>query len=153
MIKAKDAEAKVFLGDWHNNAIKDESFDTVYSLGRNILHDYSIADQAQLFREATRILKPGGKFIFDIPDRKKGGYKQMVDEYGREMRSRGIKNFRQGAIYDSPDGKNFTTRYVYSEDDIKLLAQLAGFKIKETRREELATGKGDENIYFVLEKI
>lgn len=76
----------------------------------------------------------------------------MVDEYGREMKSRGIKNFRQGAIYDSPDGVNFTTRYAYSEDDIKFLAQVAGFKIKETRRAELATGKGDENIYFVLIK-
>jgi len=153
LIKAKDSEAKVFQGDWHNNALENESFNTVYSLGRNILHDYSIVDQTQLFREAARILKPGGKFIFDIPNRAKGGYKQMVNEYGKEMKSRGIKNFREGAIYDSPDGKNFTTRYVYSEDDIKFLAQIAGFKIRETRREALATGKGDENLYFVLEKV
>lgn len=153
LIKKQDDSVKVFLGDWHDIKMENENFDTVYSLGRNILHDYSIVDQMQLFREAARVLKKGGKFIFDIPDRGKGGYRQMVDEYGKEMKARGIKNFREGAIYDSPDGKNFTTRYVYSEDDIKFLAQVAGLKTRETRREELATGKGDENIYFVLEKV
>jgi SAM-dependent methyltransferase len=153
IIKEQDAEAKVLQGDWHQTGFKDESFGTVYSLGRNILHDYSIVDQVQLFREAARILRPGGKFIFDIPDREKGGYKKMVEEYGREMENRGIKNYRRGAIYDSPDGVNFATRYAYAEEDIKMLAQVAGFKIVEMRRAELATGEGDENLYFVLEKI
>ena len=153
IIKEKNPETKVLQGDWHKIGFKDKSFDTVYSLGRNILHDYSIVDQAQLFHEANRILKPNGKFIFDIPNRKKGGYKKMVDEYGNEMKKRGIKNFRQGTIYDSPDGINFATRYAYSEDDIKTLAQMTGFKIKEVRKKELATGQKDENLYFVLEKI
>jgi len=146
-------QPKVFQGDWHHNAIKDGSFDKIYSLGRNILHDYSLIDQVQLFREAHRILKPGGQFIFDIPNREKGGYKMLVKEYAKEMKDRGIKNFRYGAIYDSPDGKHFTTRYVYSHQDIEELACLTGFKIKETRKEQLATGKGDENLYYVLQKI
>jgi ubiquinone/menaquinone biosynthesis C-methylase UbiE len=153
IIKEQNPEIKVLRGDWHQTGFKDESFDTVYSLGRNILHDYSVADQVQLFREANRILKPGGKFIFDIPEREKGGYKQMVDEYGEEMKWRGIRNFRYGSIYDSPDGINFATRYAYSKDDIRALAQLAGFKIAEMRQENLPTGKEDENLYFVLEKI
>jgi SAM-dependent methyltransferase len=146
-------EAKVFQGDWHNNGIKAASFDTVYSLGRNILHDYSLPDQVQLFREAARILKPGGKFIFDIPNREKGGYKEMTEEYAREMKERGIKNFRYGTIYDSPNGTDFATRYAYSPEDIKQLAQISGFRIAKVEKRELATEKGDENLYYVLEKI
>jgi SAM-dependent methyltransferase len=153
IVKEKDPEAKVMRGDWHQTGFKDASFGTVYSLGRNILHDYSIVDQVQLFRETNRILKSGGKFIFDIPNREKGSYEKMVDEYGKEMKARGIKNFRYGTIYDSPDGQNFATRYAYCEEDIQLLAQMTGFKIKEVRRTELATDQRDENLYFVLEKI
>lgn len=152
-IEKTGKSAKVFRGDWHNNAIKNQSFDTVYSLGRNILHDYSLPDQVQLFREAARVLKPGGRFIFDVPDREKGGYKEMVEEYSREMKNRGIRHFRFGAIYDSPDGKNFTTRYTYSHQDIIELAQLTGFKTKAVKKERLETGKGDENLYYILEKV
>jgi|GEM_PF-6625522 len=145
--------AKVFQGDWHNNAIKNESMDTVYSLGRNILHDYSIINQVQLFRDANRILKKGGQFIFDIPNRWSGGYKKMVDEYASEMEKRGIHNFRYGSIYDSPDGQYFATRYAYSHEDIEELARLTGFKIKKIEKLPLKTGEGDENLYYVLEKI
>jgi SAM-dependent methyltransferase len=144
--------AKVFQGDWHNNALKDESFDVVYSLGRNILHDYSILSQAELFKEAVRILKPGGQFIFDIPNRTKGNYRELVEGYAAEMKKRGIQNFRYGSIYDSPDGKNFATRYAYSPEDIEQLAQLSGFEIAEVKKEKLETGKDDENLYFILKK-
>ncbi|MDO8529601.1 MAG: hypothetical protein Q7S18_02950 [bacterium] len=77
----------------------------------------------------------------------------MVEAYKEEMEKRAIKNFRYGAIYDSPDGKNFATRYAYSKEDIEQLAKLAGFRIKETKRELLETDTDDENIYYVLEKI
>lgn len=153
LVKEQDGEAKVFQGDWHNNAVKDGSFDKIYSLGRNILHDYSLPDQVQLFREAARMLKPGGRFIFDIPNREKGGYRELVEAYASEMEKRGVRNFRKGAIYDSPDGKNFTTRYAFSHEDILELAKMTGFRIFETRKEELPTGKGDENLYYVLEKV
>lgn len=151
-VKRQNTDAKVFRGDWHNNAVKDESLDTIYSLGRNILHDYSIINQVELFREAARVLKPGGKFIFDIPNREKGGYGLMVKEYAEEMKKRCIENFRYGTIYDSPDGKNFATRYAYGYEDIVQLTQISGFKIKEVKKETLETGKDDENWYFVLEK-
>jgi ubiquinone/menaquinone biosynthesis C-methylase UbiE len=152
-IKEENPEAKVFEGDWHQTGLRDESFDAVYSLGRNILHDYSIVDQVQLFREANRVLKKGGRFIFDIPNREKGSYKMMTEEYASEMVKRGIKNFRYGSIYDSPDGINFATRYAYSEEDIKQLAEFSGFRIVKREIRDLETGKGDENWYYVLEKI
>ncbi|MDO8592667.1 MAG: class I SAM-dependent methyltransferase [bacterium] len=193
-IKKDDKSAKVFRGDWHNNALQDKSFDAIYSLGRNILHDYSLPDQIQLFREAARVLKPRGKFIFDIPDREKGGFQEMVKGYGQvmdeqkdrelkeiplaplvrgesasrhaaggyrhavadyeqEMKERGIRNYRPGTIYDSPDGENFMTRYAYSRQDITDLARLSGFKIVEVRKKPLNTGRGDFNLYFVLEKV
>lgn len=189
--------AKVFQGDWHNNALKDGSFDSIYSLGRNILHDYSILSQAELFKETARILKPGGQFIFDIPKREKAteqelmkiwekrvekkyaleklgnsadekekelekfedelladfnGYEKMVLKYGLEMKKRGIDNFRFGAIYDSPDGENFATRYTYSQEDILQLAQMFGFEISEIKKEKLETDRADENLYFILKK-
>lgn len=156
LVRGEAPDAKVFKGDWKNNALQNESFDAVYSLGRNILHEYSLPDQVQMFREAARILKKGGKFIFDIPDREKkdSEYKQRVDEYADTMRNEfHINNFRHGAIYDSPNGVDFATRYAYSNEDIENLAQLAGFRIAEVRREPLPTGKGDENLYYVLEKI
>ena len=64
-----------------------------------------------------------------------------------------IRNFRYGAIYDSPDGVHFTTRYAYSKEDIENLARLTGFEAAEVRRQELPTGAGDENWYYVLEKV
>lgn len=69
------------------------------------------------------------------------------------MISRGVRNFRYGAIYNSPDGVNFTTRYAFSHNDIAELSKLAGFRIVEARKEELPTGMGDENLYYALEKV
>jgi SAM-dependent methyltransferase len=154
LVRGEAPEAKVFKGDWKNNALKNESFDVVYSLGRNILHEYSLPDQVQMFREAARVLKKGGRFIFDIPDRDKGEYKDRVDDYAEMMENEfQVRNYRRGAIYDSPNSVDFFTRYAYSNEDIENLAQLAGFRIAEVRREELPTGQGDENLYYVLEKI
>lgn len=152
-IERTGQEAKVFQGDWHNNALANESLDAVYSLGRNILHDYSIVDQVQLFREANRILAHGGRFIFDIANREKGGYKKMAEGYANEMEKRGIRNFRYGSIYDSPDGEHFATRYAYSHEDIEELARLTGFRIVKVEKLPLETGQGDENLYYVLEKV
>jgi ubiquinone/menaquinone biosynthesis C-methylase UbiE len=151
-ISKTEGRTRIFQGDWHQNAIQDKSFDIIYSLGRNILHDYSIIDQIELFKEAQRILKEKGRFIFDIPNRNKGGYKKMVESYAEEMKDRGIKNFRYGAIYDSPDNVHFTTRYAYSPEDIEELARLAGFRYIKVKKEELATGQDDENLYYILEK-
>ncbi len=151
-VKEQNPDINVFQADWHDTKMPNESQNVVYSLGRNILHDYSIVDQVQTFREANRVLKQGGKFIFDIPNREKGGYKQMVAEYSNEMQKRGIRNFRYGTIYDSPDGVNFATRYTYSHEDIAMLAQMTGFEISLVKKEPLATGKEDENLYYTLEK-
>jgi len=152
LIKKQSPKAKVFKGDWKISALKDGSFGAAYSLGRNILHDYSLPDQVQTFREAQRILGPQGQFIFDIPDLNEGEYKQRVRDYADAMYELGIRNYRYGAIYDSPDGKHFSTRYAYSDEDIRNLAQISGFRIIKVRREELPTGKDDENIYYVLKK-
>ena len=153
-IKKQDLKADVFKGDWHykGSGIEDNQFDVVYSLGRNILHNESLPEQVEIFWEANRILKKGGKFIFDIPNREKGLYKMMIDEYASEMKKRKC-DFRFGTIYDSPDGVHFATRYAYSEDDIKQLASLSSFKIIKKEVRDLETGKGDENWYYVLEKV
>ena len=154
LVKGEAPDAKVFKGDWKNNALQEEGFDALYSLGRNILHEYSLPDQVQMFREAARVLKPGGKFIFDIPDQEKGEYAERVKEYADLMENEfHISNYRRGAVYDSPNGVDFATRYCFSREDIKNLARLAGFRIAEVRRAELPTGKGDENLYYILEKI
>jgi hypothetical protein len=76
----------------------------------------------------------------------------MMEGYAQEMQKRGIRNFRYGAIYDSPDGKNFATRYTYSPEDIRELAAVSGFKIVRVENKPLETGDGDENLYYVLKK-
>jgi len=152
LIREQAPDAKAFVADWHDTKMQGGEFDSVYSLGRNILHDYSFIDQVATFREANRLLKNDGKFIFDIPNREKGSYGEMVKGYANEMQVRGIKNFRLGSIYDSPDGEHFATRYTYSHDDIVQLCQITGFEITEVRKEKLETGKDDENIYYILTK-
>jgi SAM-dependent methyltransferase len=194
-IKKLNPNAITFERDWHYTGLKDESFDMIYSLGRSTLHDYSLPNQAQLFRETHRILRSGGKFVFDVPAYSKAtpekldeiweklqdltedddsgdsvkfeekleellqgynGYEKMILGYGVEMLRRGVKNFRFGAIYDSADGINYDTRFCPDQAFIEYLAQFTGFRIVENEpyhREELPTGKGDENLYYVLEKI
>jgi hypothetical protein len=106
-----------------------------------------------MFQEANRVLKIGGKFIFDIPDNQKGRYKELVDIYSSTMHRRGINNFRNNTIFDSPDGEHFFTRYAYSHEDIISLANDNGFKIVDIKETPLETGKDDINKYYVLEKV
>jgi len=77
----------------------------------------------------------------------------MVNAYRDEMKKRDIKNFRYGTIYDSPNGINFCTRFAFSEENIKGFVNSVGFEIVEVHKEELETEKGDENIYYILEKV
>ncbi|OGY75319.1 MAG: hypothetical protein A2240_01750 [Candidatus Jacksonbacteria bacterium RIFOXYA2_FULL_43_12] len=153
-IKKQLPDAPILQGDWTNLGLKKEAFTVVYSLGRNILHEYRPERQNQLFAEANRVLQIGGKFIIDIPDRDLGHYKKIVDAHREIMQERGIETFRQkGLIYDSPDDKNYSTRYLYSEDDILKLATSNGFEIEVTERAPLNNGYDDENIYYVLKKV
>lgn len=154
LIKEKSPDTKVLRGDWTHIGLKKESFNTVYSLGRSISHESLVERQNALFSEVNRVLEKGGKFIVDIPDRTRGHYKKLVDTHKEMMTKRGIEKFRKkGLIYDSPDEKNFATRYLYSEKDIENLARENGFKIKSKQTAELNNDYGDRNIYFVLEKI
>ncbi len=153
LVRQQVPDAEVFQADWKDTGLQGESQDVVYSLGRNILHEYTLAGQHALFAEVNRILPDGGQFIFDIPDRIRGHYKELVDGYAAVMKERGIENTRYGTIYDSPDGNIFMTRYAYSEMDILQLAEANGFAVESIERSELKTGSGDINMYFTLRKI
>ena len=153
IIKQESPDSFVVRGDWVDTPYPSERYDAIYSLGRNILHEFQPHRQRQLFAEAARILKPGGKFIFDIPDRSKGSYHMLAEAYGEKLKQRHITNFRYGTVYDSPDGKIFSTRYIYSPEDIANLAAENGFVVDSVERTPLETGKGDVNIYYVLRKV
>ncbi len=154
LVKEKAPEADVLQGDWTGVGLTDDSVEVIYSLGRNILHEYHLDRQRQLFAEANRLLREGGLFVFDIPDREKGHYHKSIEAHRAIMEARGITNFRkEGLVYDSPDENNFSTRYLYGGDDIEELAKISGFKIKAIKRAELNNGYGDVNLYYVLEKI
>lgn len=152
LVREKDPELDVKNGDWKDTKYDEASFDVIYSLGRNILHETTLAGQEALFAEAARVLKPGGKFMIDIPDRTRGWYKESADKYAHAMKERGISSFRYGTVYDSPNGKDFMTRYVYSHEDIERLAEDNGFVIERMEETELKNGKGDVNRYYVLRK-
>jgi len=153
LIKKSQPEIPVIRADWKNTGLPSESFDVVYSLGRSVLHESNLSNQEEMFAEAARILCPGGRFILDMPNREKGGYAQLVSKYAEVMTAAGITNFRLGTIYDSPDGKNFATRYAYSHEDIVKLAEDNGFEIVSVETKPLPTGSGDENIYYTLRKL
>lgn len=153
IIRENNPSIPVKQGDWKKTGFSDHSFDAIYSLGRNILHEYTITGQQAFFAEATRVLKDKGVLIVDAPNRERGGYRELVEGYARVMQKRGIKNFRYGTIYDSPDGKHFATRYAYSQEDIHQLAQDNGFIVEKIYTETLPTGAGDENVYYVLRKV
>ena len=137
---------------WTEIPYKKESFDAVYSLGRNILHEYNTNRQNTLFTEANRVLKHGGKFLFDIPNRDKGHYLKLRTAHEKIMKSRGITHFREGVSYDSPNDVHYMTRYYFSEEDIAELAEENGFTIIEVKKTPINDGV-DENIYFVLKKV
>lgn len=153
MIKQDHLAMDIRQGDWKNTPYQQGSFDVVYSLGRNILHEVQLPNQVALFKEVGRVLARDGVFIFDIPNRDVGGYRQRVDGYSDIMKKRGISRFREGTVYDSPDGKHFTTRYVYSHEDIVSLATDAGFIVERVEKKHLAHGNGDENLYYFLRKV
>ncbi len=152
LLKKEMPDAEVALADWVKTPFNAGRFETVYCLGRSLTHEFRADRQRALFEEANRLLKPGGRFIFDIPDRAKGHYAKLISNYDRIMERRNLV-FREGTIYDSPDGENFFTRYVFSEEDIRELAAEADFEIERVERQPLATGEGDENIYFTLRKV
>ncbi len=155
LTKKQNPDAHIFEGDWKDTGLPAGSYGVIYSLGRNILHEFQLPSQNKMFAEANRLLAPGGIFIVDIPDItvEDSGYKKLADKYAQTMQARGVEHFRYGTIYDSPDGKHFATRYAYSRDDIAQLAEDNGFVIKEVKEKDLATGKGDKNIYFILKKV
>ena len=113
----------------------------------------TLPEQSRLFHEVNRLLPIGGTFVFDIPDRTAGNYKKLVEKYADVMKKRGIKNSRYGLVYDSPDGKNFMTRYVYGYADILALAEANGFMVEEVKKKELKNDHGDVNMYFTLKKV
>jgi SAM-dependent methyltransferase len=152
LLQEQTPSMRSIQADWKHTPLEAGTYDTIYSLGRNILHETSLVHQQELFVEANRLLKDGGVFVIDIPDRTVGGYKVLCDKYIEVMKQRGIVHTRYGTIYDSPDDTHFATRYAYSVDDIRLLAHASGFEIESVEKEYLATGKDDFNIYITLRK-
>lgn len=146
---------KAIKEDWTDlKNISDKQYNSIFSLGRNILHEYTPDRQRKMFEETNRILRKGGKYIFDIPDPKKGQYDNLIKSFRKITQEKNhIAGFRKNTIYDSPDGKNFFFRYAYSHEDIANLANDNGFKIIDIKETPLETGKGDIDRYYVLEKI
>lgn len=70
----------------------DETFDAVYTF--HLLMHLEPAVIERIFREAHRILKPGGRFIFDIPSRKRRRmlrHRQASWHGGTELSSEDIR--------------------------------------------------------------
>ncbi|MEW5902143.1 MAG: methyltransferase domain-containing protein, partial [Acidobacteriota bacterium] len=151
-LAVKGLAADVREANWREIPVEDSAFENVIALGRNLLHENAIQGQRAFFREINRVLKKGGRFIFDIPDRERGHYAELVRGYSEAMRKRRIVS-RPGTIFDSPDGVHFATRYTYSRADIAALAEGAGFVVVDVKEASLPTGGGDVNLYFVLEKV
>ena len=74
-----------------DTGFENESFDAVYSF--HLLMHLDPAFVAEIFKEVHRILKPGGRFVFDIPSKKRRHllhHRQSSWHGGTEMSSEDI---------------------------------------------------------------
>jgi ubiquinone/menaquinone biosynthesis C-methylase UbiE len=149
---SQNTQAELVQANWHELPFKDESFDAVYSLGRNFLHNVELHDQLTFLREARRVLTKGGTLVLDIPDVTKGSYKVEVEKFSKDMEEKGIVKYSKGTIYDTPDGEHCFNRFAPSHEQMLALIRLSGFKLREIKERAIPNGGGDVNMYYVLEK-
>lgn len=155
-------------GTWTDIDLPDSSTEVVACIGRSLCHVRNQRELGEVFKEVSRVLKPGGTFIFDFPDPNKGEYLENRKKYLKILQS---LNFPlPGAdeemlsvmdhVIDSPDDRvSLYDRYtpdfqkVIDEQNRSKLHPYHNLVFQELKRELIPSGKGDETIYYVGKKI
>ncbi len=104
----------------------DGSFDLVYS--DNVLEH--LEHPAKVFNEVSRVLKPGGLFMFKTPN--KWHYMPTIARLSPHSFHQFVNRMRGRAVVDT-----FPTLYrANTKGDVSLLAKQAGFQVLEIKRIE-----------------
>lgn len=145
-------DAKLTMGKWNNLPYPDKYFQGAYIFGRSVLHNLDVMDLEWAFGHAKRVIRDDGSLLLDLPDVTKGSYASEVKHFSDEAKSKGIVNFREGFIYDSPDATHYYNRGTLSRKQMEALCELTGFNIEKVTEHEIPNSKGDVNLYYELKK-
>lgn len=162
--KEADSTQKVHYieGSMTEVDVPDESVDEIICGGRTLPHAENFDNFSHVFQEANRCLKTGGRFFFDLPNPNKGTYAENRAHYLEFLDNVGIsdtgKDTNEVAInsyvlVDSADGTNVYNRYCPPEQLVRRICESNGFELEIIRREPLAEGNPNENIYFMATKV
>lgn len=160
-------------GTFEKNDIAPQSADVVISTGRTLTH--LPRDKFKKgFKQVSTMLKPGGIFIFDLPDPNEGIYLENRKRYINILRDLDVpipypdedllSHFPH--VVDSPDkGRSLFDRYTPDLDEIlfegmnktmdykTVLGMQTGFVIQEIGRAPIKGWRDAVNIYYVAKKV
>ena len=152
--KKKYSEAEFQVADALDMPFPDNHFDKVYSISV-IHHIPSKTLRLQYFKEANRVLKPGGLLILRVWDfwKRKEGIRLFLKYAFLKLLGISKLDFKDVFLpwRDSATGKAKVQRYFhcFAKAELEKIAKEAGFKIKKIWRE----GQDPRtNIYLVPEK-
>ena len=157
-----EARVTYQTGSMLNLELEPASVDCVYTLGRTLTH----VDDGMAFERVVRgvchILKPGGVWIFDLPDPNRGGVYASRQHVGKVFEAFGVKSGpilsigrTVDYVVDTPDGKHFYNRYVPQFDEVRRSLEWLGFEVEVIDSAQLVGPSyrpEDKNMYFRARK-
>ena len=151
--KKKYPGAKFQVADALNLSFSENYFDKVYSI--SVIHHIPSKElRLQYFKEANRVLKPGGLLILRVWDfwRRKEGIRLFLKYAFLKLLGMSKLDFKDVFLpWRNSKGKPVAQRYFhcFAKVELEKLAKEAGFKIKKIWRE----GQDPRtNIYLVAQK-
>lgn len=153
----KYPDVNFVIGDALNLPFAAEQFDMAVSLA--VLHHIPSKDyRGKFFQEASRVLKPGGILVVSVWDLR-------LAAMMKQKQWRRIKNFLKsqikiasgkekldfGDFFISWQNKYQRYHHAFSLQELKNLAQSAGFKIEKSGM--LPHGAKESNLYIIAEKV
>jgi ubiquinone/menaquinone biosynthesis C-methylase UbiE len=116
-------------GDAENLPFQDGTFDVVYSNG--VLHH--VPDMARAFREARRVLKPGGKFIVLLYNRYSVFYAGLVAVHYLSGRFRNETLAQRRSRIEASSADAAPLVNVYSKRELGGILKQQGFNVKSIK--------------------
>lgn len=83
------------LGDMANLPFKENSFDFIYSIGNTLVHAKTRGEFADIILNCMKLLKPGGKFLFQILN-----YDRILDNNIKQLPDITTENLRFQRYYE-----------------------------------------------------
>lgn len=142
-------EPRVSVMDAEQLEFPDDSFDIVYSFG--VLHHTSSAPRA--FREARRVLRPGGRFIGGLYNKHSFFIAQVLleryarGEYRTEIWSERLSRIEYSTSGGRPHVRLFTRR------ELERALREAGFCRVDITRRHLGLGRYTPSVPRMVERI